>query len=56
MIDPKTSPCFGHGRTLPKIARWHGMDSAEQRAVMAELPQRMADTGLPTIATDPERE
>ena len=28
MIDPKTSPCFGRGRTLPRIARWHGMDSA----------------------------
>jgi predicted Fe-S protein YdhL (DUF1289 family) len=36
MIDPKTSPCFGRGRALPKIARGHGMDSAEQRAVMAE--------------------
>lgn len=54
-IDPETSPCFGRGRTLSKIARWHGMDSAEQRAVMAELPQRMADAGLPTIATDPGR-
>jgi hypothetical protein len=31
------------------------MDSAEQRAFVTELPQRMADTGLPTIATDPER-
>jgi hypothetical protein len=31
------------------------MDSAKQRGVMAELPQRMADTGLLTIATDPER-
>ena len=56
MIDPKTSPCFGRSRTLPVIARWHGMDSAEQRAVMAELPQRMADASLPTTATDPERE
>ena len=26
----------------------------QQRAVMAELPQRMADAGLPTIATDPD--
>jgi predicted Fe-S protein YdhL (DUF1289 family) len=56
MIDPKTSSCFGLCRTLPMIARWHGMDGAGQRAVMAELPQRMADAGLPTIATDPERE
>jgi hypothetical protein len=56
MIDPKTSPCFGRGRTLPKIGRWHGMGCAEQRGVMTELPQRMADAGLPTMATDPERE
>jgi uncharacterized protein len=35
MIDP--SPCFGCGRPLRKIARWHGMDGAEQRAVIAEL-------------------
>jgi uncharacterized protein len=40
MIDPKTSPCSGRGHTLPKIARRHGTDSAEQRAIMAELPQR----------------
>jgi predicted Fe-S protein YdhL (DUF1289 family) len=56
MIDPKTSPVCGRGLTLAKIARWHAMDSAEQRAVMTELPQRMTDAGLPTIATDPERE
>jgi predicted Fe-S protein YdhL (DUF1289 family) len=56
MIDLKTSPCFGRGRTLPKIARWHSMDGGEQRTVMAELPQRVADAGLPTIVTDPERE
>ena len=37
MIDPRTSLCFGCGRTLPEIARWHRMDSAERQAVMAEL-------------------
>jgi len=56
MIDPRTSLCFGCGRTLPEIVRCHRMDSAERRAVMAELPQRMADAGLPTLATDPGRE
>src|SRR6476619_6460651 len=56
MIDSKTSSCFGRGRTLPKIARRRGMDSAEQRTVMAELPRHAADASLPTIATDPERE
>ena len=46
MIDPRTSLCFGCGRTLPEIARWHRMDSAERQAVMAQLPARMADAGL----------
>jgi hypothetical protein len=46
MIDPKTSLCFGCGRTLPEIARWHRMDNAERHEVMALLPARMTDAGL----------
>ncbi len=46
MIDPRTGLCFGCGRTLPEIARWHRMDGAERRAVMALLPARMADAGM----------
>ena len=46
MIDPGTGLCFGCGRTLPEIASWHRLNSAERRAVMARLPQRMADAGL----------
>jgi hypothetical protein len=46
MIDPKTSLCFGCGRTLPEIARWHRMESDERRAVMALLPARMTEAGL----------
>ena len=46
MIDPRTSLCFGCGRTLPEIARWHRMDSAERQAVMALLPARMTEAGL----------
>jgi predicted Fe-S protein YdhL (DUF1289 family) len=45
-IDPATSLCLGCGRTLPEIAQWHEMDSAERQAVMAVLPQRMTDAGL----------
>ena len=45
-IDPRTNLCFGCGRTLPEIARWSRMDSAERLAVMAELPARMAEAGL----------
>jgi predicted Fe-S protein YdhL (DUF1289 family) len=46
MIDPKTSLCFGCGRTLPEIARWHRMETAERQAIMAQLATRMADVGL----------
>jgi predicted Fe-S protein YdhL (DUF1289 family) len=46
MIDPRTNLCFGCGRTLPEIARWHRMDSAERQAVMAKLGSRMSEAGL----------
>ena len=46
MIDPRTSLCFGCGRTLPEIARWHRMESGERHAVMALLPARMTEAGL----------
>lgn len=45
-IDPRTNLCFGCGRTLPEIARWGAMDSAERRAVMDQLSARMAAAGL----------
>jgi predicted Fe-S protein YdhL (DUF1289 family) len=45
-MDPRTNLCFGCGRTLPEIARWSRMDSAERRAIMAQLPARMAEAGL----------
>jgi predicted Fe-S protein YdhL (DUF1289 family) len=51
MIDPRTSLCFGCGRTLPEIARWHRMENPERQAVMAQLPVRMADAGLVPPAT-----
>ena len=56
MIDPRTSLCFGCGRTLPEIARWHRMESAERQGVMALLPERMADAGLPAPVARPERD
>jgi uncharacterized protein len=45
-MDPKTKLCFGCGRTLPEIARWHRMESAERLAVMESLAARMAEAGL----------
>jgi predicted Fe-S protein YdhL (DUF1289 family) len=49
MMDPRTNLCFGCGRTLPEIARWHRMESAERLSVMAELQERMEQAGLPRI-------
>jgi uncharacterized protein len=46
MMDPRTNLCFGCGRTLPEIARWHRMEGAERKAVMAQLPARMAEAGM----------
>jgi len=49
MIDPRTNLCLGCGRTLPEIARWPKMESAERLAVMAELAQRMEQAGLTPV-------
>ena len=46
MMDPRTKLCFGCGRTLPEIARWHRMETAERLAVMEGLAERMAEAGL----------
>jgi predicted Fe-S protein YdhL (DUF1289 family) len=48
-MDPRSNLCFGCGRTLNEIARWHGMESSERLSVMAELPARMEEAGLPRI-------
>jgi predicted Fe-S protein YdhL (DUF1289 family) len=49
LMDPRSNLCFGCGRTLNEIARWHGMQSSERLSVMAELPARMEEAGLPRI-------
>jgi predicted Fe-S protein YdhL (DUF1289 family) len=54
MMDSKTQLCFGCGRTLPEIARWHRMEHAERLAVMELLPARMADAGLAPVAAQPK--
>lgn len=55
MMDPKTNLCFGCGRTLSEIARWSQMDGAERHSLMAELPARMREAGLPAQAPSRER-
>jgi len=54
MMDPRTKLCFGCGRTLQEIARWHQMDTAERLAVMEGLATRMAEAGLePMVQPQP---
>lgn len=43
-IEEATGLCLGCGRSLAEIARWGSMSSAERRAVMNELPQRLKKT------------
>lgn len=50
-IDMKTGFCFGCGRTRDEIGGWMGMTPETRRAVMAELPDRLA-----TVERRPRRE
>jgi uncharacterized protein len=34
--------CIGCGRTLKEIASWGSLDEAERRAIMDDLPRRLA--------------
>ncbi len=40
-IDMTNGLCAGCGRTRGEIASWTSITSAERRAIMAELPQRL---------------
>ena len=41
-VDPATGLCAGCGRTLAEIGAWLTLSDAERRAIMAELPGRLA--------------
>jgi len=47
----KTGYCFGCGRTRDEISAWISMTPETRRAVMAELPARLA-----TVERRPRRE
>ena len=50
-IDMATGYCFGCGRTRDEISDWLTMTPETRRAVMAELPARLA-----TVERKPRRE
>ena len=41
-IDPASGLCRGCGRSLEEIAGWTQISPAARRALMAELPARLA--------------
>lgn len=41
-MDLKTDYCFGCARTREEIGNWLTMSAAERRAIMDELPARLA--------------
>jgi uncharacterized protein len=41
-VSGLTGQCIGCGRTLAEIAAWGGMEEAQRKAIMAELPRRLA--------------
>ena len=42
IVDGKNGLCVGCGRTLAEIAAWGAMDEERRRAIMTELPARLA--------------
>jgi predicted Fe-S protein YdhL (DUF1289 family) len=45
-IDPASGLCRGCGRSLDEIARWMSLAESERARIMAELPRRLAASGL----------
>ncbi|MDY7522824.1 DUF1289 domain-containing protein [Sphingomonas sp. 10B4] len=48
-LDARVGLCTGCGRTLAEIGEWGGATAERQRAILALLPERMAQlaAGLP---------
>jgi predicted Fe-S protein YdhL (DUF1289 family) len=45
-IDPLSGLCRGCGRRLEEIARWMSLTEGERTRIMADLPLRLAASGL----------
>lgn len=43
-LDLEKGQCVGCGRTREEIARWLSYTELQRRAIMAELPRRLAKT------------
>lgn len=45
-VSGQSGLCIGCGRTLAEIAAWGGMSEDERKAIMKELPGRLARADL----------
>jgi uncharacterized protein len=50
VIDPSLGFCVGCGRTGNEIGGWTSYSSADRRAIMASLPDRLARMPAPDRA------
>lgn len=41
-VSGQTGLCIGCGRTLAEIAAWSSLGDVERKAIMADLPARLA--------------
>lgn len=48
IVDGKSGLCVGCGRTLAEIAGWGAMTEERRRAIITELPERLAKAA-PTV-------
>jgi len=55
VIDPRNGLCTGCGRSLDEIAIWGRIGEPERRAIMAELPGRIARAFAPMRPTSQRR-
>jgi predicted Fe-S protein YdhL (DUF1289 family) len=46
-VSGQSGLCIGCGRTLAEIASWGSLDEARRKAIMAELPGRLASKKAP---------
>jgi hypothetical protein len=55
VVHPVSRICIGCGRSLDEIGRWVALSEAERKAIMAQLPARLAalNADKATIKTEP---
>ncbi|KAB2864503.1 MAG: DUF1289 domain-containing protein [Bauldia sp.] len=54
-VDAATGRCVGCGRSLAEIGSWLNLSPGERRAIMAELPARLAAMAVPADETAERR-